>query len=506
MNTTVDIGLLWNEPTVTGELLGEHAVQCRTDCCRYLNLASTTGRFSARAASSAIEHRYAVRLGEMFSPQKAERTLAALSNSRRDLDLDVIEAGKTWELEGHACDNRVWWPVVKCGSPTDAEALTGELCGLSGLDPLAINIVRLDQAESSALFEFTLGEFSARVLEVRAVPLSPHATFRLNDVPIGRGFHWQRKEPLEYRGVLTLFSPGNGLTCMNRLPLEIYLESTVGSEMRSDLPPAFSQAQAICARSTVFATAQRHHRADGFDLCNDDHCQCYQGIRREAEALVAPVRETAGRVLVHGDRVVDARYAKACGGLSERYESAWGGEGPDYFAVRPCGDFPSSDLTTETGARDFLRNPPPAWCNPALHPYPEPWGKEPLFRWQFRYTPQKLSALIEEKTATSVGMVNELRAVRRGGSGRILILDVVGRERTLRIYGELNIRRALSPSHLPSSFFVSDMRAGEITLLGGGWGHGVGLCQLGACAMAKARIPSERILAWYYPTSEIVTL
>jgi peptidoglycan hydrolase-like amidase len=502
---TVDIGLLWDEQTISGELLGGHAVQCRTDCCRYLNLAHTTGRFSARAASSSShEQRFALRLGEMFSPPNAERALAPLSELRRDLDLDILEAGKRWEFEGRVYDNRVWWPVVKCGSRADAESLAADLREQPGLDPLAITVVRLDQAGPAGQFEFTLGDFSARVLEVRAVPLARDAIFRLNDVPIGRGFHWQRKEPLDYRGVLSLFSSG-GLTAVNRLPLETYLESTVGSEMRSDLPPAFSQAQAICARSTVLATAKRHHRADGFDLCNDDHCQCYQGIQREAGAVAAPVRETAGRVLVHADRVVDARYAKACGGLSERYEAVWGGEGPACFAVRPCGDFAVSDPTSEDGARRFLENAPPAWCNPAHHPYPEPWDKEPLFRWQFRFTLEKLGALIEEKTGSTVGRVKELRPLRRGASGRILMLDVVGSERTLRLYGELNIRRALSPSHLPSSFFVSDLRADEILLTGGGWGHGVGLCQLGACAMARAGAPAETILARYYPDSAVVT-
>jgi SpoIID/LytB domain protein len=502
---TVDIGLLWDEQIITGELLGGHAVQCRTDCCRYLNLAHTTGRFTARAASSVREPRFALRLGEMFSPESAARVLAPLSESRRNLDLDVLEAGKRWKFEGGTYDNRVWWPIIKCGSRADAESLAADLRAQPQVDPLAITVVRLDDTEPSAQFEFTLGDFSARVLEVRAVPLARDTIFRLNDVPIGRGFHWQRKESLEYRGVLSLFASNGGLTAVNRLPLESYLESTVGSEMRSDLPPAFSQAQAICARSTVLATANRHHRADGFDLCNDDHCQCYQGIQREAGAVAAPVRETAGRVLICRDRVVDARYAKTCGGLSERYESVWGEEGPSYFAVRPCGDFAISDLTSEDGARRFLKNPPAAWCNPALHPYPDPWDKEPLFRWQFRFTPAELGALIEEKTGSAVGAVKELRPLRRGGSGRILILDVVGSECTLRVYGELNIRRALSPSHLPSSFFVSDLRADEILLIGGGWGHGVGLCQLGACAMAKAGTSTETILAWYYPESALVT-
>jgi stage II sporulation protein D len=511
---TVNIGLLWNEETITGELFGGHAVQCRTDCCRCLNLAPTTGRFTARAAPSSREPQFAVRLGEMFSSEKAERVLAPLSGSWRGLDLDVLEAGKKWDYEGKTYDNRVWWPIVKCGSRENARWLIGELRELADVDSLALAVVRLDQAEPSNPFEFTLGDFSARVIEMRAAPLAGDAIFRLNDVPIGRGFHWQRRESLDYRGVLSLFSANGGLTCVNRLLLETYLESTVGSEMRSDLPPAFSQAQTICARSTVLATANRHHRSDGFDLCNDDHCQCYQGIRLENEAVISPIRESAGKILVFPSsfilhpsslRVVDARYAKSCGGVSERYESVWGGEGPAYFAEQSCGHFAIPDLTSEDGARHFLQNPPPAWCNPDLHPYSRPWDKEPLFRWQFRFTSQELGALIEEKTGNVVGRVKKLHPLRRGGSGRILILEVVGSERTLRIYGELQIRRALSPSHLPSSLFVSESRADEITLIGGGWGHGVGLCQLGACAMARSGLPIESTLAWYYPGTKLAT-
>ncbi|RPH95647.1 SpoIID/LytB domain-containing protein [candidate division KSB1 bacterium] len=506
MNFSVDIGLLWEEENISGELTGEYAVQCRMDCCRYLNLAKTTGKFSAQLPASQSAATYGIRLGEMFSSARAEQMLTPLQASRPNLDLDILEAGKKWEANGRELDNRVWWPVVQCGSRSDAEAVAAELRELPGLDPLAFMIVKLEKAEPSAPFGFSLGEFSARILEVRMVPLDANSVFRLHHVPIGRGFHWQRKETLSYRGILSLFSPGHELTAVNRLPMEMYLESTVGSEMRSDLPPAFSQAQAICARSTVLATANRHHRADGFDVCNDDHCQCYQGTQREAQAVIEPVRATAGQVLLDENRVVDARYAKSCGGLSEKYEAVWGGEGPAYFAVRPCGEYYTRNINDDDSARISLVEPPKAFCNPKHYPYPDPWDKDPLFRWKYSHAPEKLGALVEEKTGTAVGKVRELRSVKRGQSGRILILDILGSERTLRVYGELNIRRALSPSHLPSSYFVTENSSAQITLIGGGWGHGVGLCQLGACAMAKAGMSVPRILDWYYPGSMPVVL
>ncbi|MDD5087277.1 MAG: SpoIID/LytB domain-containing protein [bacterium] len=543
MSLEVHIGLLWDEPAIRGEFAGEFLVRCRVDCCRFLTLDETAGAFEAFSEPGRRQHDYAIRLCESLSPAHAERTLSEPKELAQKFDVDIVEAGRTWESGGQQFDIRVWWPIVKLDSLSDAEKTLDELRAMPGLDPLGLALVRLDRAVPDLPFEFRFGSFSGRALEIWTTPLSPESFFRLHDVPIGRGFHWQRKESLDYRGSLRLFHPGGaGLSAVNRLELESYLESAVGSEMRSDLPAAFSQAQAIAARSTVLATANRHHFADGFDLCHDDHCQCYQGILREADAVVAPIRESSGIILVsplstplnpptkwretgaHSraalpndassfivhrsslPRVVDARYAKSCGGVSERYEAAWGGEGPDYFTVRACGEFSVPDLSREDSAREFLKSDSPAWCNPRLHPYPDPWDKDPLFRWTFEYTRKELGDLIAEKTGHDVGRVQELNAIRRGKSGRILILEIVGEAGTQHIYGELNIRRALSKSHLPSSFFVVDERADRIILSGGGWGHGVGLCQLGAAAMARAGWNVESILNHYYPRTELMNL
>jgi stage II sporulation protein D len=507
MNLLVSVGLLWDEPVITGELICDFRVECRTDCCRSLVLEKTAGHFEARTVDAPREEIYGIRLAESLSSDHAEETLHVIRESGKRFDLDIVEAGRIWPQY----DNRVWWPVVKLPSKTDAEHVLEELRAIEGLNPLGFAAVRLDTAAASNMFDITLGDFSARVLEVRAVPLNPESVFWLYDVPIGRGFHWERKEQLEYRGTLQLFYPGGkGLTAGNHLPLETYLESAVGSEMRSDLPPAFSQAQAICARSTVLATANRHHRSDGFDVCNDDHCQCYQGTKREANAVIEPVKQTAGQVLTsslipHPSslRVVDARYAKSCGGISERYEAAWGEEGPDYFAVRTCGDFDGDDLSDELLARNFLLNPPPAWCNGEVYPYPDPWDKDPLFRWEFSRTKKEWGELLAEKTGKNIGAIESFHVVQRGKSGRILILKITGDTDEITLYGELNIRRALSPSHLPSSYFVVDAHADTLTLKGGGWGHGVGLCQLGAVAMARTGWSVEQILDHYYPGSEL---
>jgi SpoIID/LytB domain protein len=507
MPFSVSIGLLWEEPVIRGELICDFRVECRTDCCRSMILDTTAGHFEARAEQGTRVEKYGIRLAECFSLNGAERIIDRINSTNSELTLDVVEAGKRWDTAKGMLDNGLWWPVVKLSSKADAARVLELLRELPDVNPVGLAVVRLDLAEARDAFEFSLGDFSAKVLEVKATPLNDVARIWLYEVPIGRGFHWEHREQLEYRGELRLFhGGGTGLTASNRLPLETYLESAVGSEMRSDLPPAFSQAQAICARSTVLATAGRHHRADGFDLCNDDHCQCYQGTQREANAVIAPVRETANDVLLFDRRVVDARYAKSCGGVSERYEEVWGEEGPDYFQIRADGDFKAPDLTRGHYARYFLRKAPDAWCNPEKHPYPEPWNKEPLFRWEFSYSKQELGALVESKTGQHVGDVQRLEALSRGASGRILILEIIGSEGRTHIYGELNIRRALSKSHLPSSFFEVEIHEDTISLRGGGWGHGVGLCQLGACAMAKEGWTVEQILEHYYPGSVLSKL
>ena len=516
MSLAVSIGLLWSEPHIRGELICDHEVICIT-CeggCRSLKLDKTAGRFEARAALSEPSESYGLRLAESLSREHAELTLSFVGDLAANEDLLMLEAGRQWETASGVLDNRVWWPVVRVNSPEHAANVTKLLRERHELNPLGFTVLKLNEAKPTEYFEFTLGDFSAKVLEVRTRPLNDVSVFWLYDVPIGRGFHWEHKEQLEYRGSLRLFQPqGRDLTAANILPLEHYLESAVGSEMRSDLPPAFSQAQAIAARSTVLATAGRHHRADGFDLCNDDHCQCYQGTSREANAVITPIKESAGRVLVSSFkfqvssfRVVDARYAKSCGGVSERYEEAWGAEDHPYFDVRACGEFPVPDLTDENHARAFVLSHPPAWCNEKLFPYPEPWDKDPLFRWTREYDRAELGRLVESKTGTKIGVVKSLHVKRRGPSGRILILEITGDADSLVIYGELNIRRALSPSHLPSSFFVVDQNDDVIVLHGGGWGHGVGLCQLGAAAMAKAGRSVEQILEHYYPKAKLMRM
>ncbi len=512
----ISVGLLWNESEIRGTLNGRFHAQCFTECNRWLDQQTISGDLLARANNtSQPQQQWAIRLGECLSQSSAEKVLNKIVSADVLAQGEILEAGKKWETKLGVLDNRVWWPVIKLDSRDEAAQV---MSVLRGTHPIGLTVVRLTRPEMKTRFEFSLSDFSTTVVRVKLVPLDSDASFTLQNVPIGRGFHWERREPLTYRGELELFAtPDGGVSAANRLPLEQYVETAVGSEMRHDLPAAFSQAQAVAARSTVLATANRHHYSDGFDLCHDDHCQCYQGIVREADAVIEPIRATSGNVLVFtppnppaeargNQRIADARYAKSCGGASDLFVEVWGEEEPGYFAVRPCGEFHVPNLSDEKTAADFLLHPPRAFCNPVDHPYPHPWDEDELFRWTREYDKAELGALLTRKTGLNIGAVEQLTVKHRSPSGRITALDLRGSAGSATLYGELEIRRALSPSHLPSSYFITHIAGDTITLKGGGWGHGVGLCQLGAVAMAKEGWSMENILAHYYPNTKLASL
>ncbi len=503
-NIQIDIGLLWNEAEITGEFDGEFEVIVTTLSGKAERFTAESSNFRARAPRSHKKRTFGIRLEESLSEERAQEILAHALSVSGSFKGDVIEAGVHWSEN---LDGRVWWPVLAAGSLSDAEELLHDLREKTNLEPLALSIVPMD-SQTDAPFHFTIGEMKIEATRVACIPRAKNI-FHLDNIPIGRGFHWERKERLSYRGQLHLFaSPEQGLTAANRLSLETYLHSTVFSEMGADLPDAFLAAQAIAARSTVLATAGRHHRGDGFHLCNDDHCQCYQGVSREPDDIHPAIGQTAGQILTYENKPADARYAKSCGGMSETYDAVWGGEGPAYLMSLPCGEVHIDNLKDERTARDFLHQKLAAFCNDEFYPYPERWSEEIPFRWQRDYSAKELENIIQNKTQVEIGALREFRPLVRGASGRILILEIIGSKRTLKLYRELEIRRALSPSHLPSSCFIIEPQGkgpDRFTIIGGGWGHGVGLCQLGAVAMANQGMSTENILDHYYQHTSIFT-
>ena len=371
------------------------------------------------------------------------------------------------------------------------------------------------------------------------VPQTADGCFVLYNVIIGVGFHWQRKEDQTFKGELRFIVEDGEVRAINRLFIEDYLVSVISSEMSATSSLEFLKAHAIVSRSWLYAQLLRKERVEHgtlgwendeetvrwyaredhtlFDLCADDHCQRYQGITRALNPNVArAVEETRDIVLKYDGRVCDARFSKCCGGVTERFPACW--ENVDYGylqSFRDCENGASlPDLTTEDGARAWIESIPESYCSTTdkavLSQILNGYDRETndFYRWRVVYTQEELSALVARRSGMDFGLVEELQPVERGASGRIVRLRIVGSKRTRVVGKELEIRRWLSESHLYSSAFVVNKEHdlhGELrfVLKGAGWGHGVGLCQIGAALMGEKGMSHSVILSHYYPGTVI---
>lgn len=348
---------------------------------------------------------------------------------------------------------------------------------------------------------------SVGILRAHDIRVTHHAddTFTVHGVVIGKEFHWQRTEDQTFAGKLRVVRDGNELVAINDVELEEYLASVISSEMSSEAPIELLKAHAIISRSWVLAQGRIHRL---FDVCADDHCQRYQGITR----IVSPtarraVEDTRGLVLTCDGKLCDTRYSKCCGGMTERFSSCWTDEDFPYLQAVRDHEAPGepADLTTEEGARRWILSPPPSFCDARsvsvfsriVCRYDQ--RTDNAYRWQVRYTREQLSRLVEQKAHLHLGRIRHLQPLSRGPSGRITRLRIVGEGGIRDIGKELEIRRVLSPTHLLSSAFIVEETPDGFTLHGAGWGHGVGLCQIGAAMMALAGYDHRQILAHYYP-------
>ena len=390
--------------------------------------------------------------------------------------------------------------------------------------------------------EIAVGVMTAPTIE--AVIPGPHSTperptFLLKNVRIGIGFHWDRLEDQEFEGTLEIRDNADGTqTAINRLDVEDYLSSVITSEMSATSSLELLKAHAVISRSWVLrpilspstctdkpdlSDPDRHvvwyerDAHEGFDVCADDHCQRYEGITRrdehpEAAANVQKaIDATRGQVLMYDGKVCDARFYKSCGGATELFENAWANEHYPYLeAVRDEIGTPLPDLTIEENAQEFIRTSPSAYCNTTdarvlgqvLNNYDQ--ETKDFYRWTVQYTATELSEIIRERSGIDFGEILDLVPIKRGPSARLYEMQIVGSKRTMVIGKELEIRKWLSRSHLYSSAFVVDRNEnGDFILTGAGWGHGVGLCQIGAAVMADKGYTYEQILAHYFPGSKL---
>lgn len=380
--------------------------------------------------------------------------------------------------------------------------------------------------------------------ELTFTPLDEDSSFSLYDVTIGINFHWERQETQSFIGTLKLVVYEGKITAINILPAEDYLTSVISSEMNATSSLEFLKAHAVVSRSWLLAQIEKrkamskkqgdffsfvktdteyirwYDREDHtiFDVCADDHCQRYQGITKATNQSVAEaVKATRGQVMMYKNSICDARFSKCCGGITEEFDTCWENKKYPYLtAVRDDkNDAAMPDLTIEEEADKWIRSTPDGFCNThdkhilsqILNNYDQETTN--FYRWKVRYTQEELAELIRTNTKCDYGQIIDLIPIERGKSGRISKLKIVGTLKTLIIGKELEIRRTLSDTHLFSSAFVVDKGPQQddvpawFELTGAGWGHGVGLCQIGAAVMGEKGYNYNDILLHYYKDADI---
>lgn len=388
-------------------------------------------------------------------------------------------------------------------------------------------------------------ESGREVARAPSIRIDGHAgaTFDLHGVTIGGTFHWERRENHTFEGNLLLRARADGtVAAINEIGLEAYLHSVISSEMSARAPQEFLKSHAILSRSWLLAALRGAGRpqSDGsppddsserdgeivrwygreehdlFDVCADDHCQRYHGLTKITSSGAGDaVRETRGMVLFSGDDICDARYSKACGGRTEEFATAWHHAKVPYLVSVADGPFPHAPVTTEEQAARWCASMPRAYCNTGDRELLErilpsfDLETDAFFRWTVDYGREELEEIIGEKSGLDFGRLEAIEPLARGPSGRIFRLRIVGSRMSVVVGKELEIRRWLSPSHLYSSAFTVEAAPApgrgveRFTFRGAGWGHGVGLCQIGAAVMASEGFDVAGIMGHYFPGTRL---
>ena len=415
-----------------------------------------------------------------------------------------------------------------------AERITAMLHGdyvIDGSDDRINGDVSVQYADGGILFN------GVRYSVLRLTPVSEsECFFTLCDVTIGVEFHWQRKEAQSFKEGIEFYAADGAVTVINNINAEEYLKSVISSEMNAHASLELLKAHAVISRSWLIAQISKKGtdaknggkgmRADGneivkwydrddhdlFDVCADDHCQRYQGITKAYIPTVKrAVEETRGEVLVSDGEICDARFSKCCGGATEEFGYCWEDKDVEYLkGVRDSADeAPLPDLTTECEAEKWIAAEPEAFCNTSdgeiLRQILNDFDMETndFYRWQVRYSQQELSDIVRERSGIDFGTIESLTPLERGVSGRISRLRIDGSKRSMIIGKELEIRKTLSRSHLYSSAFTVKRENGDFVIYGAGWGHGVGLCQIGAAVMGSKGYGYREILAHYYKGARV---
>ncbi|MCK5738023.1 SpoIID/LytB domain-containing protein [bacterium] len=452
------------------------------------------------------EMRWGVRVARIPQKPEAEELLARLKSEKNSAE--ILYVGEVIEMADYTMDNREYWVVVNgfCCQDT-AKAAVEKFMAYEDQTPIAIPV-------KAPAGEIKFGD-TITGPAVRVVPDNMAGSkITVENVRVGIEFHWDHLEAQDYWGVIEIRINNTGeFEVINELCVEDYLVSVNSSEMTSDCPVDLLKSQTIAARSTIFATMGKHHFGQAFHICADDHCQCYRGTRYVQATSFNAVKSCLGEGLLFDNKVCDARYAKICGGVMESYEFVWENRAVPYMVCGIDGEFEIDyPLDTEEKARAYIDSSPDAYCNTDKYKLPKMLEfSNHLFRWRLEHTREELEEIIHDRSGEDIGELIDIVPLQRGPSARLVYINIVGSKKTIRVGKELAIRRTLSKTHVYSSCFYvekeeKDGHAVKFTLVGAGWGHGVGLCQVGATIMAQKGFDYKQILAHYYKNSKLVKL
>ncbi len=435
-------------------------------------------------------------------------------------------------------------PVIHVGIMDEQLAIEGSLNGeydTDGSGPLSGKFFAKAVCGTIIFFD-EAGHEVTRAPEVSA-KAHGDASFTLFAVTIGNRFHWERKEDQTFQRDLVLKVRDNGtMAVINAIPLEDYLKSVISSEMSGNACQEFLMAHAILSRSWLLAALKRKCRPDKplfdpskgtecgdelvrwyeqeehdiYNVCADDHCQRYQGVTKIVSSSAGDaVLQTRGQVLMYGDEICDARFSKACGGLTEDFATAWETRHIPYLTSIPDAPAVHNPIKTEEEAVRWITSEPEAYCNTRddglLNSILPGFDRETgtFFRWKVEYDRTELEEIVRDKSGIDFGTLRDIRPLSRGPSGRVFRLSIIGSKKSIVVGKELEIRRWLSRSHLYSSAFVVNKKYNgqneveRFIFHGAGWGHGVGLCQIGAAVMAHKGFRATKILEHYFPATRI---
>ncbi len=377
--------------------------------------------------------------------------------------------------------------------------------------------------------ELTIGDLGVHKVEIRRSPTAPELEkpMIVKNVIAGRSFHWKKAIDVSLLGDLEIRVVDGKILAINELPLEQYLMCVATSEMSAQCPIALIESQTIVARSWMLANVEQKHRQLGFDVCNDDCCQRYHGTGNLTPQSIQGAVSTRGQVIMFDEQICDARYSKSCGGMMERFEVLWEGDPLPYMQNIFDGsddlDWHEVDLSKETNLEKWVQASPGTFCSPQVVPEEELKKyiggvdeEGQYFRWKFEYLQSELTDLLNDKLELEAQYILAIKPLHRGGSGRMNKMQIIyrnnhGIDQTVEVNSEYRIRQVMHPSFLYSSaFYVETAGAAELpdkfTLNGAGWGHGAGLCQIGALGMALKGYRTDTILKHYYPGSRLVNL